>query len=417
MFRKYLFYFLLLCFTQFACQNQKKYKFATTSVGTYRQVGEELANFLEKGKVGKFQMLSEKGMGAKGNCILVAEKKADFGITQNDVIISELKPDISLEKSGLRTVAPLYPEVLFIIYPDSLNPTSLKDLVTGRRLGLGPKNSGVTQVLYALFKHYNIDSTDFTVVNTPFNENIVSEKIDVSISLTTGYNNIRIRKMLQNNDLRLFSLGDPNLIERGSEVEGFCFHYTVARPFVIPKGIYADHPLKPILTVAIDAVILTHKETDNTVVYEMAKAIFEQKLHNPILTTIGKNYNMSSLNYPLHPGTRMYLDRNKPSFWIENGELILSLIIAFVGIVTAAWRWQKRRRKNKVDVFYKEVLEIDKNLENILDSEYKVSEARQKLKSIKHHAFQMLIDENIEANESFRIFQALLEDLIRKLEK
>jgi len=56
----------------------------------------------------------------------------------------------------IRTVAPLYPEVCFIIYPDSLKPKDLRALIIGKRVGVGPMESGTAKFMISLFLHFGI---------------------------------------------------------------------------------------------------------------------------------------------------------------------------------------------------------------------------------------------------------------------
>ena len=129
------------------CSEDKTYRIATAGSGPYRDVGTILKTFLEKENSLKFEVLEKypdndkdeqdkeknknnnkrekKKLSSYVNCTLLVDKKVEFALAQNDTNISEfLKSNGRINESSIRTVLPLYPEVLFIIYRKVTLPRS-----------------------------------------------------------------------------------------------------------------------------------------------------------------------------------------------------------------------------------------------------------------------------------------------------
>jgi hypothetical protein len=73
------------------------------------------------------------------------------------------------------------------------------------------------------------------------------------------------------------------------------------------------------------------------------------------------------------------------------------------------------RRKNRIDAFYTDVIAIRSSLGQS-SSEDERSAAARKIRDLQNTAFEMLIDEKLSADESFRIFLSLSNDALRDLE-
>ena len=403
-----------------------RYRFATGPPATsYYKAGRSIAEIFYKEQGVRLEVLSEFAylerdtltLDSMTNCKLLSEGRIEFAIAQNDVSVensSAAKGELA--DSGIRSVLPLYSEIFFIIYRDHLQPKSLRDLIVGRKVGMGPKDSGTARLARILFKEFGIEPSEYTPQYGVFEDNKLSDSIDVRC-LVTGFNNYRIEELLSNHG-KLFNLGDYQLANKGSAVDGFCLKYPLASPYIIPKNTYGNLPQKPILTAAIDAVLLTRKDMKDEVVYNLVKAILENKqliavdLDTKLLSQITERFDPLKLRFPLHPGAKQYLERNKPSFLERYSELlgfVFSILIAFLGGVKAFARWNKKRKKNRIDVYYKAMMNIQKQIENYR-TKHECKTAIEKLKNLREKAFEELIAEKLSADESFRIFITYLKD-------
>lgn len=113
----------------------------------------------------------------------------------------------------------------------------------------------------------------------------------------------------------------------------------------------------------------------------------------------------------------MYLERNEPSFFERYAEMIgvfFSIFIVLAGGIPSLVRWNKHRKKDRIDKYYIRLLEIEKNVENFKTTD----ECERYLKEItelRRNAFKQLINEKLIADESFRIFINLAESTIELL--
>jgi len=406
-----------------SCQKKKEYTFATTSKGTsYNEVGKLITDLINKSEDRSFVMLEGSELGSLVNCKKLYKNEVDFAIAQNDTRISGfIGSEGSVVDSKIRTVLPLYPEILFIVYPDTIMASDIESLVTGRRIGVGPNNSGTHRFFKAYLDHCGIDSTKYSFVHTPWSENVVSEKLDISVNVG-GYNASAVVDMLNTGKCKIFSLGDYRLYGKGSPVEGFCMNYTTARPYIIPMQTYRFGPDEPVLTLAVDAVLLCRADIDAEEVYRIVEQIIvNAKLlsdKNPLLSGINDNFDQSTLNFPLHEGVTRYLERDEPSFMEKHIDVIafvFSMLVAAFGTMMAFFRKIKLKKKDRIDEYYNKVLSIEKDMDYMKTTD-ELGKALGILHTLKQDAFNALIAEKLVANESFNIFLALTDTLITRVE-
>jgi len=417
-------FLLLIIFLLISCgKGQNKYYIAVGSEGaSYYDVGMKIAEIVTN--QGNFELAvlpySEYKTGKTSyhssldNCCLLSEKKADFAISQNDVPIDKANGD--LQFSNLRSVVPLYLEIFFLIYKESLNPESLEDLIVGKTVLMGPEDSGTTQLTKSLFKGFGIDESNYIPRYVELKDIMLSDSIDICC-LVTGFNNYRITKSLERGG-KIFSLGDWSLVGKGSAVEGFCLKYPMAKPYIIPKKLFFDLPEDPVLTVAIDAILMTREDIDSDVIYDFLELILNNKqfivfdLDNKLLSQLTEKFDPLKLRFPLHDGAKRYLDREKPTFlerYADSLAFFLSIFLTLIAGGAYLYQWNKQRKKNRIDVFYQNIIKIQKQVEKF-QKEESCLKAIKELKNLREEAFEQLIDEKLSADESFRIFITFLQD-------
>ena len=121
---------------------------------------------------------------------------------------------------------------------------------------------------------------------------------------------------------------------------------------------------------------------------------------------------------PVHPGTRQYLDRDEPSFIERYAEVIgvgFTICFSLIGAGLTFRNWNRQRKKDRIDVYYEKMLEIRAMVPRIENTE-QVDRVVQEVRDIQEEAFQLLIDEKVSADDSFRIFITLCNDVIREVE-
>jgi TRAP transporter TAXI family solute receptor len=414
---------LIIFSVLFACNNtEKKYKIAISdSYTSLYQVGIPLIKLLEKEMGVQFEIIDTTS-GSVEHIKLLSEGKVDFAIALATVDGNKFNEVTKPEYDNIRTISPLYNQSLFIIYPDSLTPKNLGDLIRGRRIGLGVKQGGTAQFTMQILKELGIDSSEYTPIFTDNKANYCNNEIDVSCSFTS-FNNNRIVNMLSNKNMRMFSLGDVERAFSGSSVDGICKKLWIAKPQIVPKNSYYSKPEKPVLTVSVFTSLLCSKNLDKTFIQDITETIINNKStlikQNPVINQVSEDNLNETLFYPLHPGVHLYQERYQPSFLERYAEviaLLLSITLILSGGLSSYRKWNLQRKKDRIDVYYEDVLKIDRSITQEIDKEL-LEQKIKDLYQIRERAFDNLIKEKLSADESFKIFTELISGTIKRIEQ
>jgi hypothetical protein len=93
----------------------------------------------------------------------------------------------------------------------------------------------------------------------------------------------------------------------------------------------------------------------------------------------------------------------------------VTLFVALISATIAGMRIYRMRQKNRIDVFYRDAIAIRESV-NDPSSRDQVAAAVQQLLDLQTSAVEMLVDERLAADESFRIFMTLSNDILSRLE-
>ena len=77
-------------------------------------------------------------------------------------------------------------------------------------------------------------------------------------------------------------------------------------------------------------------------------------------------------------------------------------------------KWRGKAKKDRIDVFYAKVIEIKQRIPKLRSSR-EVRENILELQKEQDKAFELLINEKLLANESFRIYMELNKEIIQSL--
>ncbi len=86
-------------------------------------------------------------------------------------------------------------------------------------------------------------------------------------------------------------------------------------------------------------------------------------------------------------------------------------MIALVSITLAGFRVLKMRRKNRIDRFYAAAIGIRDSISDASNDD-DCSQAIDKIRDLQNDAFDQLVHEKLAADESFRIFITLSNDIL-----
>lgn len=341
---------------------------------------------------------------------LLKTGEADLALAAN---IEAYDPDIA-------TVVPLYPTVLHIAYRlpadgSMLTQTDLLAELTQRRVFAGPVESPSRLLLETTLRRNGIDPARINYVD---DDQGCADVIVIYAPVIPD-----LGKPLERcGRYRLFSMGDPGSVGTGSPVDSIPLFYPHLKPFVIPAGTYGEVTPEPVLTLAVDQLLVARKGIPEGTIYDLLREILRLK---PSLATVQPGlfqrltdqFDVSGSTFVLHPGALAYLNRDEPDFYERYSgvaEVLVTLIIGLVSGLYAVYRILIIRRKNRIDEFYRQALEL-RDQAVVIGSDPARTNAVASLKALQERAYAEMINERLAADESFRIFITLSNDLMADL--
>ena len=229
----------------------------------------------------------------------------------------------------------------------------------------------------------------------------------------------RLRKC---GDYQLFSIGRPEDIGTGSRIDGAALINPKVRPFVIPAGIYDEVTPGPVVTLAVDKLLVARSDLPETVIYDLFREVLRLQpalshLHPALFSELTADFDISRLTFAVHPGALAYIDRDAPSVYERYSgiaEVAVTLLIGLLSGGFALLRIYQIRRKNRIDVFYAEAIALRDTALGSTDLSVR-QKAIADTRALQNRAFEMLVNEKLAADESFRIFITLSNDVIQDL--
>ncbi len=394
---------LLILILVGSCKQEKiKYRLFFTTDEPDGEISKAIKTVMERNHNIEIELVN--GAGSFANLDSIAEGVADIALIENFVPF----------RDDVRTILSFYPKVLHIFYLDDgrPEPTSFKELLYDRTVYIGDEGTGAHLFMEDMFEFFDLDKSRITISN-----NIFTAENEVIIGFTDI---VRLKDLATLQGFKLYSLDQLDNYGKGSIVDAISLRYPQVHPFVIPETSYRDITDKPIVTVASDALLIVKSGLRESFAYDLTRTIFNEKqdfinLSPLIFSGLDENFDRTQISFPLHEGARVFLDRDEPGFFERYAELVgvlFSIIIAIVSALISLSKWQSQKKKDRVDIFYRDLMEMK-------NANFKTSaEGIEKIKGIQesqNKAFDMLINEELEANESFRIYMELSKETIHEI--
>ena len=305
---------------------------------------------------------------------------------------------------GVRVILPVYKSVLHIAMRDSYEPIDLERTLKGADFYVANRSAAGASFVKLVTHRDGLEPSDYQV-SSEFQPEITDIIIYFGPINPTNTNWFR-------DEFSLVSLDDKLNPRRKFYEEGIGYNAPGMKPIKIPALTYElPGNEDALLTVSVDALLVTRKDISESAIYKLTKTFIEQKprlaaIAPHLFSGINESFDPLDLSFPLHPGARSYLQRDDPGFLERYAETInmlvyvtFLLISAFLGFA----RWRERMKKDRVDVFYERVMEVRDDMKDS-SAELRLGA----LNRIEREAFDSLISEKLAANESFRIFTDLL---------
>lgn len=391
--------------------DQAVVRFSTGSPsGMYHRVSQLLGQATFGDRDERFALLDSSG--SQQNVSRLENGDAEVAIIQNDAVAG----------GSLRSLAALYPEVLHLVCRKECEIKSLNDLA-GKRVDLGDKQSGTFQLVSELLRFARIQLGEQNVSNHSFDATaamFAEDELDAAFYLV-GIGSASIQNLLSSEQLELVPIQihspdrDDVLVDTQNFVDGFRVAYPHASFFEIPLMTYAGRPRRPIESVGVQAVLVATESLPADVAGSLVETLFAKRAslgrQLPIMSRLDESRATSQLQFPLHVGAESYYQRNQPGFLAENAEsigLIVTLVLLLISAAASLHRWYQQSRKNHVDTYYAKIHAIlDRLGDDSNPAELQAIESE--LNGIERAACAELIDERLDADESYLILQNMLQ--------
>ena len=320
-------------------------------------------------------------------------------------------------REDIATVMPLYPSVLHIAYRIGRDASSGPALLNQAKIYAGKEGSASRLMLETIVARMNLSKDAYSYAERPSAG--TTEPPDVVVIFAP----ISPKRVAEFDGYRLFSIGSPSDIGTGSAIDAATAINPPLRPFIIPATIYGAATPEPIVTVAVDKLLVARSDLDPSVVYDLVNEI--RRLQPALSATrpgifeqLADDFDVSRSTFVVHAGTQDYLQRSEPTIYERYSgvaEVVVTLMIALVSVTLAGFRVLKMRRKNRIDRFYSAALKI-RDLINDSSNDNELSELAIKVRELQDDAFDQLVDEKLAADESFRIFITLSNDILAQID-
>jgi len=394
---------ITICFAALsACERNPHELRLVTPLGLIdRGIVEDLEELFDDESVVSVQ-LTDEALSEEAALDAVSSGQADLALISNNL---EFRQDIA-------TVMPLYPTVLHIVRRKGSDRPEGPDMLRGAVVYAGPEGSASQLVFENMVKRIGLSDDEYRYTSS------LDDIPDVVIVFAP----ISPERIAEYPDFLLSSMGTPEDIGAGGIIDAAVLLNPHFRPFVIPIGTYKDSTPKPIATVAVDKILIARSDLDATIVYDLINEILRLRpalaAKRPgLFQQLSGDFDTSRSIYIVHPGTQAYLQRSAPDIYERYSgvaEVAVTLIIALGSALIAGVRIFRIRRKNRIDTFYLQTIALRRSVTDSTGPE-ELAQVAQQVRNLQNTAFDLLVDEKLSADESFRIFITLSNDVLRQL--
>ncbi len=273
------------------------------STGTYYGFCNVISSLLKE-KTGANLMIQSSGA-SKANILDIDDGVVDMAIVQNDVMDyaytgTSLFADVGAITS-FSTLGAAYAEVCQIVAKADSGIKTVADL-KGKKVSVGDSGSGVEFNALQILGAYGITFDDIDKQNLSFQASadaLKDGKID-AFFCTAGAPTVAITDLSTTTGIVIVEI-DAEHLAKLQEDYGFYAAYTI--PAGTYNGVDADAT-----TVAVKATFIVSNELDEETVYQLTKAIYENKgeYSHEKASEMSNEYAVSSISVPFHPGAERY---------------------------------------------------------------------------------------------------------------
>jgi len=320
-------------------------------------------------------------------------------------------------RQGVATVMPLYPTVLHIAYRTDKGPvTDPRTLLQDATVFAGERGSSSRLLMERVLASLRLPESSVTFVDD-------LEQVPDIVVLYAPIDPDALREFAAGHGglvgYRLLSLGTPADIGTGGDIDRAILLHPQLSAFIIPAGTYDALTPEPVVTLAVDKLLVARSDLSPTLVYDLIDEVLRLRpalaaKRPTVFRRLQGDYDTASSVFVLHQGAQNYLQRDMPDIYERYSgvaEVAVTIFVTLVSAVAAGIRLYRMRRKNRIDTYYANAMAIQDSIRTDSTDKERIA-AAEKLRLLQRSAFQALIDEKLAADESFRIFITLSNDII-----
>jgi TRAP-type uncharacterized transport system substrate-binding protein len=369
------------------------------------EIAQNLAALLDKGSEFRLDVTTRQHAGETALDMLLSGE-ADIALVSNYLPYRE----------GISTVMPIYPSVLHVAYRDGRDPSDGHTLLSNANVYAGAEGSASRLMFERIIERIGLSNDAFSYVGQ------IEGAAPASPDIAVVFAPISPQRMAEFEGYHLFSFGTPSDIGTGSVIDAAALLNPPLRPFIIPASTYGAANSGPILTVAVDKILVVRNDLDASTVYDLINAIRRSRpalaaTRPGLFERLDDSFDVSKSTFVLHAGTQDFLQRAEPTVYERYSgvaEVVVTLIIALASATLAGFRILKMRRKNRIDEFYSAAMNIRNSISESSTTDERTV-AVEKIRELQNTAFDQLVNEKLSADESFRIFITLSNDVLYQL--
>ncbi|MFV2091390.1 MAG: TAXI family TRAP transporter solute-binding subunit, partial [Pseudomonadales bacterium] len=268
----------------------------------------------------------------------------------------------------------------------------------GKSIALPSKGSAQNTSFWSLVRHYGLDES--TIHGLPMSNRsaewaLISDAVD-AVFRVRAPGDATIKQLIERADITLVPIEQaPALHLRNSAI----------KPGRIPKGSYRGNPPLPerdLETASVSRMLVAADDVSDEIVYEITAVLFERRRElselSPLASLITAPNIDSGTTLPLHEGAARYFDREKPSIWSEQADLlrtILSLLAIFASMTFGFRNWFQGVQKNRADAYNHDLLGL---LESAKQGEHPAEHYREALQKILVRVIEDLDNDRISSD-------------------
>lgn len=348
--------------------------------GSYYRFARGLARVVAKHNP-QIQIKVLESEGSRQNEGWLRQQKVQLAIIQSDTPISP----------STQVVSFLFPEVFHLVVNKKSAIKRVSDLKE-KRIALMQKGSGSYAMFWPLIQHYGLQSQDFETFNLDFEEasqKLRQGRVDALFSVI-ALKSSQMSQLMADSNVELVSI---------DQAEALKLVVPAVEKSKIPKGTYDGSiplPDRDLPAVAVRAVLVTHKDMEQNIIYEITRILHESR--NELVkefiqsAMINQSDSVETGGFALHAGSEAYYNREQPTFLEKYAEPMGFVLSATVLLISSVWQlriWLDSKQKNRADLYNLQIVQLIDKINTV----------------------ETLEDLDAIRNELFAIFKKVIDDL------